>query len=184
MRCVCNIQLNRRRRLGALLRWVCLLATTMQRSIRRTTHDVQHATQPTTDHRMQRSAAAGRTGVGTMHETRSSHQLGDKAAQPARASAGVGAGAGAPQPRRRRRAAHERIAPPLGRRKNPPFARSGSARAPDTTQRTARPCAVGRLSVCNMQRATRAAATCNTQRCNTPTRADATRADATRIDAT
>jgi hypothetical protein len=54
-----------------------------------------------------------------------------------------------------------------------------------TTQRTRRP------RVCNMQRATRADATCNTHRCNTPTRADATRyarryilQHATRTDAT
>ena len=63
----------------------------MQHATRRTTHDVQkhnHAI----DHPMQRSAATGRTGVVTVHETRSSHQGGDNAARPPRASAGVGPG--------------------------------------------------------------------------------------------
>jgi hypothetical protein len=51
---------------------------------------------------------------------------------------------------RRRRPAHERVAPPLGDRNSPAFARSSSARATHQ-QRTARPCAAGRLRVCNMQ---------------------------------
>jgi hypothetical protein len=51
---------------------------------------------------------------------------------------------------RRRNPAHERIAPRLGHRKSPAFARSIRARAPDTTKRTARPCAAGRLRGCNM----------------------------------
>jgi hypothetical protein len=78
--------------------------------------------------------------------------------------------------RHHRRPAHECIAPPLGRRKSPPFAKSRSARAADSKQRTGRPCAAGRLRVAD--------ATCNAQkfRCNMQhaTRADATRADATR----
>jgi hypothetical protein len=74
--------------------------------------------------------------------------------------------------------ADTRIAPPHGRRNSPPFARSSSARAADTTRRTGRPCAAGRLRVCNMQRATRADATCSTHRCNMH-RCNVQRADAT-----
>jgi hypothetical protein len=57
------------------------------------TYNTRRATtQPTTDHPMQCFAVAGRTGVVTVHEARSSHQWGDNTAQPARASAGVGRG--------------------------------------------------------------------------------------------
>jgi hypothetical protein len=91
----------------------------------------------------------------------------------------------------RYRTAHERIAPPLGNQKNSPaFARSSSARAPDTTQRTARPCAAGRLRVymkhAAMQHATRADAARTEETCNMQCASmqHARRTDATRIDAT